>query len=89
MRWGKSNSCRRSGWHATEMGHGISRATLAWCDIEGKRWGFLVAHTGFEPVISSLRGRCPNQLDECATGSDYTVIGDRGQASASGAFLDG
>ncbi len=26
----------------------------------------LVAHTGFEPVISSLRGRCPKPLDECA-----------------------
>ena len=26
----------------------------------------LVAHTGFEPVISSLRGRCPGPLDECA-----------------------
>ena len=27
----------------------------------------MVAHTGFEPVISSLRGRCPSPLDECAT----------------------
>ena len=27
----------------------------------------LVAHTGFEPVISALRGRCPWPLDECAT----------------------
>jgi site-specific recombinase XerD len=26
----------------------------------------VVAHTGFEPVISSLRGRCPKPLDECA-----------------------
>jgi len=26
-----------------------------------------VAHTGFEPVISSLRGRRPRPLDECAT----------------------
>ena len=25
-----------------------------------------VAHTGFEPVISALRGRCPSPLDECA-----------------------
>ena len=32
----------------------------------------LVAHTGFEPVISSLRGRCPKPLDECAT--NYTAI---------------
>ncbi len=28
----------------------------------------LVAHTGFEPVISSLRGMCPRPLDECAKG---------------------
>ena len=27
----------------------------------------MVAHTGFEPVISSLRGRCPRPLDECAS----------------------
>src|SRR5581483_1733321 len=27
----------------------------------------LVAHTGFEPVISALRGRCPRPLDECAS----------------------
>jgi hypothetical protein len=27
-------------------------------------WG-LVPHTGFEPVISALRGRCPGPLDEC------------------------
>jgi hypothetical protein len=25
----------------------------------------LVPHTGFEPVISALRGRCPRPLDEC------------------------
>src|SRR5579885_489385 len=28
---------------------------------------FMVAHTGFEPVISALRGRCPRPLDECAS----------------------
>jgi hypothetical protein len=27
----------------------------------------MVAHTGFEPVISALRGQCPRPLDECAT----------------------
>ena len=27
----------------------------------------MVAHTGFEPVISSLRGTRPRPLDECAT----------------------
>ena len=26
----------------------------------------LVAHTGFEPVVSALRGQCPRPLDECA-----------------------
>ncbi len=25
----------------------------------------VVPHTGFEPVISALRGRCPGPLDEC------------------------
>jgi hypothetical protein len=29
-------------------------------------WVRMVAHTGFEPVISALRGRCPRPLDECA-----------------------
>ena len=29
--------------------------------------GMLVAHTGFEPVVSTLRGWCPWPLDECAT----------------------
>ncbi len=27
----------------------------------------LVAHGGFEPPISALRGRCRRPLDECAT----------------------
>ena len=29
--------------------------------------GEVVPHTGFEPVISALRGRCPRPLDECGT----------------------
>lgn len=29
----------------------------------------MVAHTGFEPVVSSLRGMRPGPLDECATKS--------------------
>ena len=29
----------------------------------------LVAHRGFEPLVSSLRGRCPRPLDECASRS--------------------
>src|SRR5688500_14039283 len=26
----------------------------------------MVAHAGFEPAVSALRGRCPRPLDECA-----------------------
>src|SRR4051812_15747848 len=34
--------------------------------VPGRRSGFaVVPHTGFEPVISALRGRCPGPLDEC------------------------
>ena len=32
----------------------------------------MVAHTGFEPVISSLRGRCPKPLDECAVADHFS-----------------
>ena len=35
----------------------------------------MVAHTGFEPVISALRGRCPWPLDECATHDRPTWLG--------------
>ena len=55
-------------------------------------WIKLVARTGFEPVISALRGRCPWPLDERALESNCThslpacqdritvkkVAGDRG-----------
>src|SRR2546425_7061245 len=34
--------------------------------LEAVHQGDSVAHTGFEPVISALRGRCPRPLDECA-----------------------
>ena len=34
----------------------------------------LVAHTGFGPVISSLRGRRPRPLDECAARSKRYYI---------------
>jgi hypothetical protein len=34
----------------------------------------LVAHTGFEPVISSLRGTRPRPLDECAIRNNKAVI---------------
>ena len=43
---------------------------------QNERGKVLVAHTGFEPVISALRGRCPWPLDECATFS--SLAGDRG-----------
>jgi hypothetical protein len=39
------------------------RTTRGWIG-SGERRG-LVPHTGFEPVISALRGRCPGPLDEC------------------------
>ncbi len=39
----------------------------------------LVPHTGFEPVISALRGRCPGPLDECGAGRrvEATTTADR------------
>src|SRR5436189_6428853 len=38
----------------------------------------LVPHTGFEPVISALRGRCPGPLDECGKGlADQPEQGSR------------
>ena len=37
--------------------------------LKARSWPFclVVAHRGFEPLISALRGRCPGPLDECAT----------------------
>jgi hypothetical protein len=32
----------------------------------GGPFDVMVAHRGFEPLISALRGRCPRPLDECA-----------------------
>ncbi len=46
--------------HRSEMSQ--AACILAWDNHEI----YLVAHTGFEPVISALRGRCPRPLDECA-----------------------
>ena len=34
----------------------------------------LVAHRGFEPLISALRGRCPRPLDECAISYHITEM---------------
>ena len=40
-------------------------------DCSGGLLGFaLVAHAGFEPAISALRGQCPGPLDECAPIND-------------------
>src|SRR5918997_1709575 len=52
-----ADSCRRSAVHADDVGR---------CTNEGER---VVPHTGFEPVISALRGRCPRPLDECGVAS--------------------
>ena len=44
--------------------------TVVWPADLASFWGIkrgLVAHTGFEPVISALRGQRPKPLDECAT----------------------
>ncbi len=42
------------------------------------RFPKLVAHRGFEPLISALRGRCPRPLDECAaTTTENTTFGFR------------
>ena len=59
----------------------LRRAMLAECSsagIEARKKplrnvpeGMLVAHTGFEPVISALRGRRPGPLDECAVKPTY------------------
>ena len=38
----------------------------------------VVARTGFEPVISALRGRCPWPLDERAIHDIVDLAGDRG-----------
>ena len=45
-------------------------AGLGGREVEGE----LVAHTGFEPVVSTLRGWCPWPLDECAT-QQYCWLG--------------
>ena len=45
----------------------------------------LVPHTGFEPVISALRGRCPGPLDECGAGSWPRCSAPAGRDDSSGA----
>lgn len=34
--------------------------------------GLVIAHMGFEPMISSLRGTRPRPLDECALKNYYS-----------------
>src|SRR4026209_2252020 len=49
--------CRAARYHNMQYGGSIEPPYVA--------VGRLVPHTGFEPVISALRGRCPGPLDEC------------------------
>ena len=49
---------------ATRQKRNRLKPLLIW--LETVRNECSVAHTGFEPVISALRGRCPRPLDECA-----------------------
>ena len=44
----------------------VSRSALGVEVVSARK---LVPHTGFEPVISALRGRCPRPLDECGNGA--------------------
>ena len=44
--------------------------------------GVVVPHTGFEPVISALRGRCPGPLDECGPVGAGDVAGPVGMIPA-------
>ena len=38
----------------------------------------MVAHAGFEPAISALRGRRPGPLDECATLGKCSLVAELG-----------
>ncbi len=42
----------------------------------------MVAHRGFEPLISALRGRCPGPLDECAVPLRIADAAAPGQGAA-------
>ena len=60
-------------WIKKEQERHFPQATciLDWAHLldwlEAFQKGYMVAHTGFEPVIPALRGRCPRPLDECAS----------------------
>ena len=55
------------------IGYKIKKADLMSAIICREYWGnrnqyfFIVARTGFEPVIPALRGRCPKPLGERAS----------------------
>ena len=55
----------------------LQSADGAKTDIRAGQKCTVVAHTGFEPVVFALRGRCPGPLDECAT-KPQKVAGDPG-----------
>ena len=59
---------QRDGPVRSSLGEGKSPVDRA--GFQGGEFGvwmsLLVAHRGFEPLISALRGRCPRPLDECA-----------------------
>ena len=48
----------------------VQNHSVLWCEATAtaRCCGGVVPHTGFEPVISALRGRCPRPLDECGAG---------------------
>ena len=54
-------ACGRRSTPLSEGGHERARSVS---DRASARFD-VVPHTGFEPVISALRGRCPGPLDEC------------------------
>jgi hypothetical protein len=60
------------GWHTIAQGGWLTLGKAKGRLIEPALQ--LVAHTGFEPVISSLRGRCPRPLDECALAVCYQHV---------------
>ena len=51
-------------------------------DVDRADGDRLVPHTGFEPVISALRGRCPGPLDECGPVGAGGVAGPVGMIPA-------
>ena len=69
--WADFETAIDTGWMSPSpadlVGSGIWPGPTLRSPAAGRRVG-LVPHTGFEPVISALRGRCPGPLDECGGG---------------------